>query len=254
MNLDAIRKKRRLWFFCNCCLAIRRTTITLDLREGLVCPSCGLNSRQRAILFAAQKKSMTGFLQGKNLNIVGVSDGASIESAFKVRFRNSYKNFEFHKEPFLDITKVDIVLESSTEIVTCSEVLEHVAPPIDKAFLGLYKLLKPGGWLILSVPHRGVNAVHEEHFPVMTNVELIDTPPKVLRGIDLLGNNREFFELVFHGGAGATLEYRVFSESSLRSHLENSGFTSIEVQSDIRLFGCVWEPWSRVWVAQKPIV
>ena len=154
--------------------------------------------------------------------------------------------------PFLDITKVDEILESSTEIVTCSEVLEHVEPPIDKAFLGLYKLLKPGGWLILSVPHRGAGAAHEEHFPVMTNSELINEPFKVLRGIDLEGNNREFTELVFHGGAGATLEYRVFSESSLRSNLEISGFTNIEAQSDKRLFGCIWEPWSRVWVAQKP--
>jgi hypothetical protein len=252
MNLDKLRKKQYLWFICNCCWAVRRTTITFDLREGLVCPKCGLNARQRAILFAVQKTSKIGFFLNKNLSIVGVPDGAPIESAFQVRFGAIYKNFEFHKEPFLDITKVDDILESSTEIVTCSEVLEHVEPPIDKAFLGLYKLLKPGGWLIISVPHRGADADHDEHFPVMTNSELIYEPSKVLRGIDPQGNNREFTELVFHGGAGATLEYRVFSESSIRSNLENSGFTNIESQSNKRLIGCIWEPWSRVWVAQKP--
>jgi hypothetical protein len=252
MNLEKLRKKNYLWFVCNCCLAVRRTSITLELREGLVCASCGLNSRQRAILFAAQKRSKLGFFLNKKLSIVGVSDGAPIASAFKVRFGKIYKNFEFHKEPFLDITKVGGILESSTEIVTCSEVLEHVEPPIDKAFHGLYKLLKPGGWLILSVPHRGADADHVEHFPVMTNSELVNEPSKVLRGIDLQGNNREFTELVFHGGAGTTLEYRLFSESSLRSNLENSGFTNIESQSDKRLFACIWEPWSRVWVAQKP--
>lgn len=252
MNHDAIRKKRRMWFFCNCCLAFRGVTVTLDLREGLVCPSCGLNSRQRAILIAAQRITRRKLFRKKSFSIVGVSDGVPIESAFKVRFRGKYKNFEFHTQPYLDITNVDSVLESSADIVTCSEVLEHVQPPINLAFDGLYKLLKPGGWLILSVPHRGPNALHEEHFPVMTNSELINEPIQKLRGTDLDGNKREFTELVFHGGAGSTLEYRVFSETSLRDNLENSGFKNIKAQSDARIIGCLWEPWSRVWAAQKP--
>ena len=63
MNLDKLKRKHYLWFFCNCCFAIRRTTITLDLREGLVCPSCRLNSRQRAVLFAAQKTIKKGFFR-----------------------------------------------------------------------------------------------------------------------------------------------------------------------------------------------
>jgi hypothetical protein len=58
----------------------------------------------------------------------------------------------------------------------------------------------------------------------MKNSELINEPIQMLRGIDLNGNQREFAELIFHGGAGATLEYRVFSETSLRENLENSGF------------------------------
>lgn len=252
MELDKLIKKHYLWFICNCCLVIRRTVINKDLREGLICPSCGLNSRQRAILFAAQRTAKKRFFRKKNLSIVGVSDGAPIESAFKDRFGSIYKNFEFHTEPFLDITKVDDTLESTTEIVTCSEVLEHVQPPINLAFLGLFKLLKPGGWLILSVPHRGTASLHEEHFPIMKNSELINEPVQMLRGIDLEGNEREFLELVFHGGAGATLEYRVFSETSLKNYLGESGFKNIKAQSNMRLIGCIWEPWSRVWVAQRP--
>jgi len=252
MIFNFLDKGRYLWFLCNCCLAVRRTALTLDLREGLVCPSCGLNSRQRAILFAAQRTSRQRFFRKKNLRIIGVSDGAPIERAFKDRFGSIYKNFEFHTEPFLDITKVDGTLQSTTDIVTCSEVLEHVQPPIELAFTGLFKLLKPGGWLILSVPHRGNDSPHEEHFPIMTNLELISEPIPMLKGIDLEGNKREFLELVFHGGAGATLEYRVFSEASLRDNLEKSGFKNIQAQSDFRLIGCFWEPWSRVWVAQRP--
>lgn len=130
--------------------------------------------------------------------------------------------------------------------------MEHVQPPIELAFTGLFKLLKPGGWLILSVPHRGTDSPHEEHFPIMTNSELISEPIPRLKGIDLEGNIREFLELVFHGGAGATLEYRVFSETSLISYLEKSGFKNIKAQIDMRVFGFTWEPWSKVWIGQKP--
>jgi SAM-dependent methyltransferase len=197
---------------------------------------------------------MKKWILERHCSLVGVSDGKPIEDAFKSRFGKSYKNFEFHTEPYLDISKVDDCLASCADIVSCSEVLEHVQPPIDLAFFGLYKLLKPGGWLILSVPHSDVDSSHMEHFPIMENSELIIEPVHKLIGKDMEGNEREFLELVFHGGAGATLEYRVFSESSVRDNLQVAGFEKIEAQKDFRLFGCVWEPWSRVWIAQKPIV
>jgi SAM-dependent methyltransferase len=149
-----------------------------------------LNSRQRALLFASQRSSRKRLFRKKNLRIVGVSDGAPNERAFKDCFGNIYQNFEFHTEPFLDITNVDVSLQSTADIVTCSEVLEHVKPPIELAFAGLFKLLKPGGWLILSVPHRGTESPHEEHFPIMTNSELVLKPIPMLKGIDLEGNER----------------------------------------------------------------
>jgi hypothetical protein len=100
--------------------------LTLNLREGLVCPSCGLNSRQRAILFADQRTSRQRFIRKKSVRYVGVSDGAPIERTSEDRFGNAYKNFEFQTYPFLDITKVDDALKSTAYIVTCSEVSEHV--------------------------------------------------------------------------------------------------------------------------------
>lgn len=243
--------KSHLWFICNSCNAVKQTKISLDLREGLSCPTCGLNSRQRAILLATQRVAKR-MADSKKPRIIGVSDGASIESVFRSRFGTHYRNYEFHKEPFLDITRVDKILASSADIVKCSEVLEHVQSPIDLAFRGLFTLLKPGGWLILSVPHGRADSQHIEHFPVMKDSKLITEPKQTLTGIDLDGKEREFSDLIFHGGAGATLEYRVFSESSLRSNLKNSGFDNILPQKDKRVFGCIWEPWSRVWVAQKP--
>jgi len=251
MNLKKLLSKKYLWFFCNGCLTIRRTRKTLDLREGLACLHCDLNSRQRSVLLATQRICRSKTMKKSNVKIIGVSDGAPIEATFKRHFGQSYRNLEFHEEPFLDITQINDSLTSSADVVICSEVLEHVQPPINLAFFGLFKILRPGGWLVLSVPHRGVGWIHIEHFPIMQNSILTYEPFPKLRGIDLEGNEREFSELVFHGGRGTTLEYRIFSESSVRKNLQIAGFTNIQPQGHKRLFGCVWEPWSRVWIAQK---
>ncbi len=227
--------------------------MSTDLREGLSCPKCGLNARQRAILFAVQKlwKSRKFFTP---FRIVGISDGQSIESAFASKYTSDYKNFEYHVEPFLDITEVDSQMKSIANLVSCSEVLEHVKPPVKKAFSGLYDLLMPGGWLILSVPHTQSPTMHVEHFPEMLDTELVSGEEFVLKGVDRQGNTREFRNLIFHGGAGATLEYRVFSEDSLRQFLLSAGFVSIRIQRNNRVIGSAWEPWSRVWVARKPFL
>jgi hypothetical protein len=250
MNLKKIRKN--LLFFCNSCFALRITRITPDLREVLICPSCDLNARQRAILLAVQKiRKRNSFFRRQK--IIGVSDGAPMANAFSSRFGSSYNNFEYHLEPFLDITQLKPTMRSTSDIVVCSEVLEHVQPPIDLAFFGLYELLKPGGWVVLSVPHTGPNSNHVEHFPVLKNSQLTEGVAPILRGVDQEGHSREFHNLVFHGGAGATLEYRVFSEDSVQLNLRKAGFINIKMQENHSIFGIVWEPWSRVWIAQKSL-
>jgi len=86
----------------------------------------------------------------------------------------------------------------------------------------------------------------------MVNSLLIQGDTPILRGTDTEGNPQEFGNLVFHGGAGSTLEYRVFSEDSIEEELLACGFVKLEKQGNVRCLGIIWEPWSRVWVAQKP--
>ena len=73
-----------------------------------------------------------------------------------------------------------------------------------------------------------------------------------LAGIDLKGQALEFTNLVFHGGIGARLEYRVFSQDSLIKNLEAVGFNEIQPIQNSLFYGISWEPWSRVWIAKKP--
>ena len=182
--------------------------------------------------------------------IVGVSDGYLMESILKKIYRSNYRNYQFHMKPILDITRVPEELYGTAHIVSCSEVLEHVAPPIDLAFSGLRHLLKVNGTLILSVPHSDANGVHLEHFPVMKNYEITKGDVPKLTGVLLNGEEVEFHNLIFHGGIGSTLEFRIFSSKSLAEALIAACFTELKVNRNIKSFGIRWEEWSRVWIVK----
>jgi 2-polyprenyl-3-methyl-5-hydroxy-6-metoxy-1,4-benzoquinol methylase len=49
-------------------------------------------------------------------------------------------------------------------ILKCSDVLEHVVPPVENAFCGLSDLLKPNGVLIFSVPYI-LDGEYNEFYP-----------------------------------------------------------------------------------------
>jgi len=142
--------------------------------------------------------------------IVGVSDGHLMETILKKIYRSRYHNYQYHVEPILDITNPPHRLHNSADIISCSEVLEHVAPPINLAFSGLRSLLRKKGTLVLSLPHTDASGVHVEHFPVMKSFIVEESELPKLRGTLPEGGVVEFDQLVFHGGVGSTLEFRVF--------------------------------------------
>ena len=249
------RRKLPKFFFCSACLLPSATKKSPDLRESFNCLWCGCTSRERAVLLGvhwAVIRSVLGLRHGK-LNLIGISDGHRTEVILKKIYRNKYRSYNYHQEPFLDITSVSNVgIHGTASVICCSEVLEHVAPPINLAFSGLFSILKPGGILILSVPHSQVGEGHVEHFPILTQIEVTVGSIPTLKGIDEQGNSREFSDLTFHGGVGATLEFRIFSEDSLVDALHKAGFVKLRKTANHPFLGIKWEPWSRVWIALKP--
>jgi SAM-dependent methyltransferase len=239
-------------FFCVACLKPSKTRKGTFGREGANCYWCNATSRDRAMLLNIHYAFFSKLLKNRGSipKIIGVSDGHLIEKILKTIYKSHYQNYHYHQKPQLDITKIPLNLYSSADIVSCTEVLEHVAPPVDLAFSGLRKLLKKNGTLVLSVPHSDSSGVHLEHFPEMTNVQLIlDEKPR-LAGTLKNGKWTEFSNLIFHGGVGFTLEYRVFSFHSLREEILNSGFIEYRLNRDSRVFGIKWESWSRVWICR----
>jgi hypothetical protein len=241
-------------FFCSACFRPSYALKESIGRESFNCHWCKATSRERAIFLQIHKHYILKKLKNpfRNLKILGVSDGYLTSTVLKKVYKKRYTNFHYHMEPKLDITSVSTSLKNSSDIVSCSEVLEHVEPPIQKAFDGLYQLLKADGVLILSVPHTDLNGKHVEHFPVMTESRITTRESGfVLEGISGDGKLLEFKDLTFHGGIGTTLEYRIFSQESLEKCLATSGFKNLAPRKNRLLFGINWEPWSRVWTAYK---
>ena len=242
------------YFICSACLRPSFAPNTKSGRETLNCRWCKSTSRERAVILEIHKSyvQMKARKPFRRLRILGVSDGYLTSTVLTKIYGKQYVNYHYHLDPKLDITEVSADLIWSADIISCSEVLEHVEPPIQKAFVGLYQLLRASGKLVLSVPHTDTNGKHVEHFPVMTGSRIFSRESGlVLEGRGNKGELLSFSDLTFHGGIGATLEYRIFSKNSLVQNLEAVGFKNLKSCSNNVFFGVFWEPWSRVWTSTK---
>jgi hypothetical protein len=169
-----------------------------------------------------------------------------------------YVNTFYHREPRLDITDISPEHESSLDFLISTDVFEHVAPPVSQAFINARRLLKGDGVFIFSVPY-ALHGETVEHFPDLFDyrIEERDSAPTLVN-ITRDGRSQEFRDLVFHGGAGETLEMRVFSEESLRREFMGAGFDEVKFYADHYFdYGIYWPFFSGVPIAariQKPSV
>lgn len=184
-----------------------------------------------------------------------MTDSENYASRLMEKF--SYRNTYFHREPRLDIASdLDATLLGENDFVIASEVFEHVQPPVARAFDNVFRLLKPGGWFILTVPF-GLQEKTTEHYPDLHDFKIVESDGKyVLTNVTREGLVQTFHQLVFHGGPGTTLEMRVFAERDLIEHLTAAGFSEVEVHR--RPFfehGIWWEvPCSFPISARKPTI
>ena len=187
----------------------------------------------------------------KDVRGFGMSDPPALATRLAEKF--GYTNTFYHQPPVLDITKPPEDELGTYDFIVSSEVMEHVPPPVEDAFANLYRLLKPNGLLVLTVPYAPWPQ-HTEHYP-----ELHEFGLATLGGSTVLVNRRrdgsiEVMEnLCFHGGDGSTLEMRVFSEASLKAVLAGAGFDEVQIASEnVSEFGVDHaETWSLPIVARK---
>jgi SAM-dependent methyltransferase len=246
-----------LSFRCNLCGTTNRAMLPGLNRESPSCAGCGSNVRFRAIgrlvareMFGADI-ALRDLPRAKHVRGIGLSDAPAY--AIPLAEKLDYLNTFFHAEPRLDIANVDHERYRAYDFVIASDVFEHVAPPVSRAFQNAHRLLKPGGKLIFTVPF-SLDPDTIEHFPDLHDwrTEKRDGQWRLTnRAAD--GRVSTYDRLVFHGGDGMTLEMRLFSRTGLEREFARAGFASVRVAAEPCLsFGIHWpEPWSVPMVAYR---
>ena len=258
--MESERQPETARFKCNVCG--ERCLVAVDnLRRDIVsCKACGSTPRTRSIIrvlsmeLFAQNLVLGDFPESRSICGLGMTDwdGYAISLAEKFRYTNTY----YHQEPKLDISNPEIPegLVRSNDFIISSDVFEHVAPPVLRAFQNTFEMLKPGGVFILSAPY-GIQAETIEHFPDLYNFTIIKSDNSYhLKNVTRSGEVQEFHDLIFHGGPGATLEMRVFAEAALLQHLAKAGFENIMVHRTPDLAHGIWwpQPWGFPLSARRP--
>ncbi len=237
-----------LSFQCNICGNICTAELESLRRETRSCAHCNSTPRTRAVVRALsiglfeQNLILPQFPIRKELTGLGLTDAESYASQLKERF--TYLNTYFHREPRLDIMSDEIEPSRSeaNDFIISSEVFEHVLPPVQKAFQHVYKMLKPGGLLVLTVPY-GLQSETTEYFPELHQFTLVEKDGvRTLTNITRSGVSQTFRELVFHGGPGATLEMRLFSYSGVLDALIAAGFDQVIVHDTPDFDHGIWWP------------
>jgi SAM-dependent methyltransferase len=261
LSIDRLTTGRATHFRCNICGRAADCGPNDFGRETSSCGNCGSTVRMRGVVHLVSQAifgksiALPDFPHRPDIRGVGLSDWD--EYARRLADRVSYTNTYYHQEPFLDITNIPDESSGSCDFVISTDVFEHVAPPVSKAFDGALKLLKPGGTLVLTVPFATEIDETREHFPRLGKFEIVEPANGQYRMINTRDDGvvEHFDDLVFHGGPGTTLEMRVFARASLEAELKRAGFTNIRFASEpVQKFGIHWMvPWSIPVVAQAPV-
>ena len=133
-----------------------RSLWSYNLREGLTCKKCGLNTRQRLMSYLIRQCVQDGF------RIYLYEQ----RTRFFARIRDTLPQCELVGSEYLGESRApgervgklihedaaNLSFESdSFDIIVSQDVFEHV-PDIDAAFREAFRVLKKGGILLLSVP------------------------------------------------------------------------------------------------------
>jgi SAM-dependent methyltransferase len=234
-------------FRCNICLGRNESSPPKGTpRDTPGCEHCGSSIRLRALIHALGLElfgSPLGFPDFpvlKSIRALGISDDRDCAALLAAKF--DYRNTFYHQEPRFDVAHPAHAEEGLYDFVLASEIFEHVAPPVEAALVNVRRLLKPGGFLALTVPY-STDAATREHYPKLNDYRIVDAGGHLALVNRTRAGEWEVFDApVFHGGDGSTVELRLFSERDLRENLLAAGFRRVLFAGeDYPPFGIVHE-------------
>jgi len=244
-------------FVCNVCGSLCERTAGPAGRENASCATCNSTVRLRGLVALLSEElfgvglALPDFPTVKGVRGIGMSDPPALAAALAQKL--DYTNTFYHQPPALDITRPSELDLGRYDFIVSSEVMEHVPAPVEQAFANLCRMLKPDGFLLLTVPYRLGSGV-DEHFPELHEYALASPGGRTVLVNRRRDGDIEVFEnLCFHGGHGSTMEMRVFSEDSLKQMLTSAGFAEVRIATeDLPEFGVEHaETWSLPIIARK---
>lgn len=215
-------------FTCNICGAYNEVE---DFATEPASCGCGSNVRIRGLIHLlslelfGQSLILTEFPKLKTIRGLGMTDKEGYAGILADRF--DYTNTHYDREPRFDFTESHPQLAGAYDFILSADVLEHIAPPIERALEEVCHLLKPHGFLGITV-YCNPSDQMREHFPELNEYRVVP-----LGTSDVLINRRRDGsleirdELVFHGGSGSTLEMREFGATALEARLLAAGFREV---------------------------
>jgi SAM-dependent methyltransferase len=230
-------------------------TLAALSREALTCAHCNSNVRFRAMAYLVTREvlgrpvPLPDLPLRKDIAGIGLSDAGIYARPLAEKF--SYENTFYHTEPRLDITDIDAARAGRYDFIIASDVFEHVAPPVARAFANARRLLKRDGKVVFTVPF-SLERDTREHYPELFDWSLFERDGQwTLTNRTQDGREQTFTDLVFHGGPGSTLEMRLFSRAALEREFREAGFSRVRIAAEPYLpFGIHWpELWSVPMVA-----
>ena len=243
-------------FTCNICGTSNR--VEEIPWEAPTCTGCRSNVRMRALIYLLSKslfgepRALPDFPVNRRVKGFGLSDDNcyALSQAKKVDYTNTY----YDRDPYLDLTAAHPELYGTYDFILSSDVFEHVAPPVERAFDEACRLLKPDGFLCITVPSSAAEVDTVEHYPDLHVYSILE-----LGGEYVMINRKKdksmaiHQNLEFHGGIGATLVMREFSQRDLATKLSGVGFSAVDyLRESVDLFGIqLAGNWSLPLVARK---
>jgi SAM-dependent methyltransferase len=184
-----------------------------------------------------RRLTVADFPKLKSIRALGMSDKPCYANLLAEKF--DYTNTSF---PPFDITATHREQYGTYDLILAADVLEHVAPPLDRALDEIFQLLKPSGFLAATVPVTRDDAMRE-HFPELHEYKVVQ-----LGGKEVLVNRRRDGtleareDLVFHEGPGMVLEMRQLGRTGLRAKLLAAGFRAVDyLVEDVKVSGILFD-------------
>src|ERR1051326_7295241 len=139
-------------FVCNICG--RFNQVEQFATEPATC-ACGSNVRVRALIHLLSMElfdrslTLAAFPKLKSIRGLGMSDKEAYASILREKF--DYTNTFYDPEPRFDFTESHPEVYGTYDFILSADVLEHIAPPVERALEETVRLLKPNGFLGITV-------------------------------------------------------------------------------------------------------